>query len=69
LDTAGGLAFSWRFLWFWVERHDFMNLFQNFNHPPHILGILDVLCLHLLDILWHWHIWTFKDVYCKVQVL
>jgi hypothetical protein len=63
LDTAGRLTLSWRFLWFWVERDDFMNLFQNLYHSAHILGILDILCLHFLNILRNRHIWTFEDIH------
>lgn len=64
--TAGRLASSWRFLWFRVERYDFMNLLQHLDQSPHALHILDILCFHLLDILGNWHVRAFENIYCKV---
>ena len=69
LDTAWWLALSWRFLWFRVERDNFVNLFQNFDHSMHILRFLDILSFHLLNVLRYRHIWTFENVDSKVQIL
>lgn len=69
LDTTRRFAFSWRFLWFRVERDDLMNLFQNLNHSTHIMAFLYVQCFHLLDVLRYGHIGTFENVDCKVQIL